>query len=250
MTPSGKLLVSPDNTYTRMQREYYDATAANMAATDHRGHNSNPDYYGLLLSDIQPSEKWSEKVALDFGCGTGRNVGNLLKQAVWKEVIGVDLSALNLSWADDILRAGHHSRFSLIQVNGVDLQPIESDSVDFLMSTIVLQHIPVWSIRHQLLHEFFRVLRPGGEFSFQMAMQGRADYYADFWDAFGTNGDYDVAANRPGLEFDLSHVGFQTAKFELRPSWDYIAQRYTTDGSEWIYVKTWKPNTFSTSSTH
>ena len=88
-------MITPDNKYTKMQTAQYDRGAGHMAKTDHAEHNSNPDYYGILLKDV--TSKLDGKVALDFGSGTGRNVLNLLKsKAKFTRVDGCDISQQNV----------------------------------------------------------------------------------------------------------------------------------------------------------
>ena len=66
---------------------------------------------------------------------------------------------------------------------------------DFVMSTIVLQHIAVYDIRFQYLQEFFRVMKPGGLLSFQMGYgegYGKAGYYDNHYHAESTNSAHDT----------------------------------------------------------
>src|SRR3972149_3826739 len=96
--------LTADNPFTRMQRAYYNATADIMAVENHRGHDANPDYYGLLLSDVADHpHRWQGKRALDFGCGIGRNVDNLLRLAEWEAVYGCDISQANIERAEEFL---------------------------------------------------------------------------------------------------------------------------------------------------
>ena len=87
-------MVDPNNKYTKMQETQYDRSAAHMAVGDHKEHNANSHYWTILLKDID--HKYDDKKALDFGCGTGRNVFNLLFLADWKQVVGCDISKENI----------------------------------------------------------------------------------------------------------------------------------------------------------
>jgi len=64
-------------TYINMlHRQYKNGT------TDHPQHNANPEYWSILLRDINENpEDFEGKNGLDFGCGRGRNVTNMLKLA-------------------------------------------------------------------------------------------------------------------------------------------------------------------------
>lgn len=232
-----------------MQRNYYDSTADIMAIENHRGHDSNPDYYNLLLKDISKNPQfWKDKVALDFGCGIGRNVDNILRLADWKRVDGCDISGENISRADKFLKSCHPAeKFQLAVTTGTSLQPLEDNTYDFVMSTIVLQHIAVYDIRFSLLSDIYRVMNRDGLFSFQMAQYydpsiPRANYYDNVWDANGTNGALDVNVSNPtNLIDDLVKIGYKNIIFEIRPEWDANNKCYmNTDRSNWIFVKAFK----------
>lgn len=229
-----------------MQRKYYEETAEVMAVEDHQGHNSNPDYVNYLLCGVI-NKDLAGKRALDFGCGTGRNVGNLLKAGNWDRVDGCDIALNNLYQAKLKLKP-YEDRFRLYHVSGVDLDGIPSDEYDFVMSTIVLQHIAVWKIRNSILKDVCRVMKSGAEFSFQMAIyplprnrNNVAGYRDNVWNASHTNGGYDVSVDDPlELIAELRSIGFEDARYQIRPEWDYVGQKSMTNGNDWIYVQAWK----------
>lgn len=232
-----------------MQRDFYNATADIMAIENHRGHDYNPDYYGLLLKEVSDNpEYWKNKTALDFGCGIGRNVDNLLNLAPWKSVEGCDISAENIVRAEKLLQEGHRKeQYKLYTTTGTTLYPIEDNMYDFIMSTIVLQHIAVHDIRTSLLKDIYRVMKSGALFSFQMAQYDSAhikcaNYHDNIWNASGTNGSFDVSISNPNdLKTDLISIGFKNINYEIKPEWD--AQNKThleTTKSRWIFVKAYK----------
>ena len=101
-------------------------------------------------------------VALDFGCGVGR-----LSRALsvhFERVIGVDVSGSML----DEARAQNHDfpNLEFLHNVAIDLRPIPSNTIDFVYSNIVLQHMPAERQR-SYIGEFCRVLRPGGVAVFQ-----------------------------------------------------------------------------------
>ena len=215
-----------------MQVQYYDSTAHIMAQDDHRTHDLNPDYYGLLLGGVICTG-----IALDFGCGTGRNVDNLLRLGDWRQVHGADLSSENIKHARSKLQDKHNSsRFELFVTSGVDAKILPDDTYSFVMSTIVLQHIAVWSIRYAILKDIYRAMNQGGIFSFQMAKHGAVEYRADHWDAAGTNGYCDCKCDVDELQKDLAGIGFKDIVIVSRPEWDYLNKRYC-EGENWVFVK-------------
>lgn len=106
--------------------------------------------------------------ALDFGCGVGR-----LAQALapsFDEVIGVDASATMIELAGKLNRHGGKVRYVLN--TAPVLEPITSNSIDFLYTDIVLQHLePARAIRY--VADFMRVLAPGGIAVFQLPSRKR-----------------------------------------------------------------------------
>jgi len=243
--------MNKDNIYTKMQKDFYNSTADMMAVENHKTHDNNPDYYNLLLKEIKnQSPSWDGKIALDFGCGVGRNIDNLYKLANWNRVDGCDISEENLIRADKFLQSCDFATklpYTLQVTDGTTLQPLKDETYDFVMSTIVLQHIAVYDIRKSLLNDIYRVMKSGALFSFQMAKYNHAlinsaNYFDNIWTASGTNGEFDVSVDDPkDLINDLINIGFQNISFEIKPDWDWINNCYLpTNRSEWIYVKAFK----------
>ena len=217
--------------YVNLLHRVYDTGTNN-----HPEHNSNPDYWGILLGDIiaQKPIGWN---GLDFGCGKGRNVTNLLSLTEWNRVDGVDISIDNINH-NKMHYQGQKSKWYLN--NGTDLSELKTDEYDFVMSTIVFQHLPVHSLRIGIFDEIARVLKPGGIFSFQMGYgdmewgngHGRVnDYYADNYGVGGSNGTDDVrVSDSKQLTDDLEKLGYEIQSVQIKNSW--------ADGGhpEWIYV--------------
>jgi spore maturation protein CgeB len=99
----------------------------------------------------------SSAVALELGCGVGR----MLKAAAEKysRVIGVDISRLAIDKARELV--GTTAKIDLVTGSGVDLSPVESDSIDFVWSFAALACMPVPVIAAYLL-EMRRVLKSNG----------------------------------------------------------------------------------------
>lgn len=230
-------MILKENKYTNMQKNAYkDGT------TNHEEHNRNQDYWDILLGDLKNSEEWVGKSALDFACGKGRNVLNMYSISNWLKVDGVDISESNIDYCK---KTYTNMPFNWFCNNGVDLSELNDNNYDFVMSTIALQHIPVYDIRKNILMEIFRVLKPEGLFSFQMGFgedlsdslgRSKSSYYENAYDAVGTNSLHDVRVqNEEDIKKDLNEIGFKNIKTEIRNS-------YSDAGHpKWIYVKCYKP---------
>ena len=232
-------MLEPSNPYTRMQKDQYEREADLMNQENHRQHDSNSDYLRLLLLDVAKNPAaWTGKAALDFGCGCGRNISNLIELAPFAIVDGVDIAQGNLNHAaENVLReTGSIAKTTLFCNNGVDLSAIPSDRYDFVMSTIVFQHIPVWTIRFGLLKEIYRVMKPAAVLSFQMAFGintsiATAAYSEDVMTAHGTNGVYDVSVrNQSEVVEDLKNIRFTKITTAVTKSW-------TDSHPQWIYIR-------------
>ncbi len=218
--------------YARTLSEVYAGGTNN-----HPEHNGNPLYWDVLLGDIKNNpELWEGKTALDFGCGKGRNVTNIKSLAKFSRVDGVDISPTNIEACK--LTEVHNSNFYLN--NGVDLQKLPSNEYDFVMSTIVLQHLCVHELRVNIKKEIYRVMKDGGLFSFQMgygdmSFSGHGNvysYYENKYDASNSNGSNDVRVSDPvELITDLESIGFKNITYRIEQPWK--------DGGhpQWIYVR-------------
>jgi SAM-dependent methyltransferase len=221
------------NTYVDMLNKAY-----RNGTNNHLEHNSNPNYWDVLLGDIKFNpDNWKDKVGLDFGCGQGRNVSNLLRMSEWQRVDGVDVSAANIETCKntpDLINSNFYNN------NGKDLAELKDNEYDFVMSTIVFQHICVHELRYKLKEEIYRVLKKGGLFSFQMGFgdigfTGHTrpnNYHANSYNAEDSNGSNDVrVTDEKELISDLESIGFKEITFEVLDSY--------LDGGHpsWIYVK-------------
>jgi len=120
--------------------------------------------------------------------------------------------------------------------NGVGIDCIESNTYDFVMSTIALQHICVYDIRYSIMKDTYRILKEGGVFTAQMGFGSPSPqtvgYYENYYDAHGTNRTCDVCIESPNqLEKDLLEIGFSDFQYmigptgpgDFHPSWIYFS---------------------------
>ncbi|MPZ22629.1 MAG: methyltransferase domain-containing protein [Dehalococcoidia bacterium] len=101
---------------------------------------------------IHPSDR-----VLEIGAGVGR-VGAVVAP-LCREWTGADV-------ADNMLRhirnrLAHLDNVHTLALNGYDLGPVASASVDLAYCTVVFMHLDEWD-RYGYIHEGFRVLRLGG----------------------------------------------------------------------------------------
>ena len=227
-----------NNTYTNMQKKQYASGTSN-----HEEHNDNPDYWDILLSDLKDKNTWKDKTALDFACGKGRNVMNMLELCDWKRADGIDISDNNIQFCNSNY-IGWPTEWYVN--NGTDVSDLKTNEYDFIMSTIALQHIPVYDIRRSLLSDLLRTLKPGGLFSFQMgygeglddplgANRPRSSYFENIWEATATNSEHDVRIqSEKEVTDDLLDIGYVDVS-------TVIKEAYSDSGhTHWIYVKCYK----------
>ena len=225
-------MINTENKYTQMQKVQYA-----FGTNNHENHNSNTNYWDILLSDLKDKEKWDGKIALDFACGKGRNVTNMLNLCDWLRVDGIDISDGNISYNKKEYQSQKSNWYCN---NGIDVSELKDNEYDFIMSTIALQHIPVYDIRKSLITDLLRTLKPGGTFSFQMGygeglespIGKRVSYFENHYDATGTNSICDVRVHtEEEIINDLKEIGFVNIKTEVRESYD------DSGHTQWIYVK-------------
>ena len=103
------------------------------------------------------------KRMLELGCGVGRMTHGFARR--FETVYAFDLSPEMLYRARQIHKGQNNILWLL--TNGADLACILSDSMDFVFSYLVFQHLPEAALALQYIREMLRVLRPGGAFLFQ-----------------------------------------------------------------------------------
>ena len=227
--------MEPSNKYTQMQKAYYDneGVTGGMNKENHMKHNGNEDYWNILVKDTE-DPSFLNKIGLDFGCGCGRNVLNLYKR--FQRMDGVDISPELIATCESNLEQFTEAhRYKFYTCNGVSLDVIGDSIYDFVMSTIVLQHICVHDIRYNYLKEFYRVMKSGGILSIQLGFgncpSSFRDYHDNYYDATGTNSDCDVRVTNPDdITNELKQIGFKNVTFVIRPAWD-------GPHDQWIFVR-------------
>ena len=101
--------------------------------------------------------------ALDFGCGVGRLTQALARRM--DRVVGIDISPIMIALAQRLNRYPDRAHYICTAETGLETLP--SGSFQCIYSNIVLQHVPP-AVSVHYLHDFFRLLGPGGLLVFQL----------------------------------------------------------------------------------
>ena len=123
------------------------------------------DYYEMFSNSEDYENKVSnylnkisnKKVVLDAGCGTGKFLNVLEKNA--KKYIGIDLSENQLAKAKS-KSLNKNSQFICSNLSNI---PLEDNSVDLVISTWVLGTITDIEERNNCLNELKRILKKDGQ---------------------------------------------------------------------------------------
>lgn len=206
--------------YLSMQKNFYDNEATtwslsnkNPVVGSYHQHDAFSDYDTFLFKDFDTTNK----VALEYGCGPGRNIIRFSNR--FTRVDGVDIAETNLKNAVLNITDAGLTVPNLYLNNGFDI-PVPDETYDVVFSVICLQHICVHEVRYKIMEEIHRVLKPGGYFCAQMGFGGRANsvaYYTNKVDAIATNGYCDVSIESEDfLKDDLNKIGFSDYKSDFR----------------------------------
>jgi len=103
------------------------------------------------------------KTMLELGCGAGRMTHSFA--ARFGQVIALDVSAQMIDCAQQILQKVQN--IAWVHTNGQDLGAVDSESVDFAFSYLVLQHLPNDKSVRGYIRELLRVLKESGICLFQ-----------------------------------------------------------------------------------
>ncbi|MFC1952884.1 class I SAM-dependent methyltransferase [Chloroflexota bacterium] len=155
--------------------------------------------YGL---DVPP-----DSVCLEIGCGLGAGTLLINKYLDCRQVIGVDIDRDMIESAKKYI---YRPPGWAEKINTHNIEFSCQDSVELLFSDCffevvilfgVLDHIKDW---RRVINEVFRVLKPGGIFSFEEFLLGKS---AEKW--FGH-----VSICKQEMEEALTHAGFRIRSFE------------------------------------
>ena len=234
------IFLSKDKKYLYMQKvAYQDAANNSTYDTDKKNdfvvgsydeQNKWEDYDKYLMKYVDKS--FQEKIALDFGCGPGRNI---IKYDKWfKQIDGCDISRNNLDNAKQNLTYHKIPLPGLYITNGNDLGIEQENYYDFIFSSIAMQHICVYKIRYLILTSMYKALKKGGRISIQMgfgkAKKNSVGYYENCFNAIGSNGSKDTRVEDPNeIKKDLENIRFKGFEYWIRPAGP------GDDHSNWIF---------------
>ncbi len=107
------------------------------------------------LKDFLKDSK--SKTCLEFGCGNGRMTQFLAE--IFKQVYAIDISQEMINSAKK--RLSHLSNISYLIEDGQKID-LDDNSMDFIFSYIVLQHLPIKNMVKETLKEFHRIIKGDG----------------------------------------------------------------------------------------
>jgi len=134
----------------------YIETRREIAGVD--GFFALGEHFAQVLAD-PVLEGVARRRALDLGCGLGRVTRALAHR--FDEVVAVDVSGEMVRRAEELHPAAEFPNVSFHATDGIHL-PLEAESVDFVFSYEVFQHLPSREVMRGNLLEVARVLRPDG----------------------------------------------------------------------------------------
>lgn len=106
----------------------------------------------------------------ELGCGAGRMTCAFARR--FQLVTAIDISEEMQARAKSYLKDSSNVRWVLTE--GVSLTGVETGSMDFVFSYLVLQHYPSAELIAGSVEEMMRILRPGGAFLLQFNGSHRA----------------------------------------------------------------------------
>jgi tRNA (mo5U34)-methyltransferase len=189
---------------------FYIASGASASAEEFRRSGVRElDEYVLDGVDLARSAS-----VLEIGCGIGRLLAPLSARVA--EAHGVDVSPAMVARAREF--CADRPNVSLAATDGT-LAGVADDSVDFVFSFLVFQHVPDAETIERYLRESKRVLAPGGLVRFQV--DGR-------WRLLGTPDTYDgVKLRGPEVRRMVADAGL-----ELLREWGEETHYYIVDAQK------------------
>ena len=216
--------------YLKTYKDTFESQHMLMVVDNHQQHNPDPEYWAILLGDIQfNTQRWKGKKAFDFGCGCGRNLFNLSTLAEWETIDGCDISKSNAGYAKEWFdKTNTTSAVSQTwENNGKDIQPIPH-KYDFIMSHIVFQHISNYDVRYSIMKDMYNSLNEDGLCSLHFMDLGESVSYFE-------NSDRWIncrVENEQYLIDDFNKIGFKNVRVETGNDYLTGTRSYYIKGSK------------------
>jgi len=196
-------------------------------------HNKFPYYKSHLFRGI---ENMTEKLALEIGCGPGRNM--ILFHNWFKRIDGVDIAPDTLNKARINLSDARVPLPNLWAMDGKSLPMIGDASYDVVFMVISHQHITSRSVRLNLYREVQRILTSGGYFCFQTGYgpghPRSVDYFTDSYANETEFVDKDVRVEDLSvLTADVERSGFHHTDIVL-------TEPCKDEHPQWLWLRTEK----------
>jgi len=152
----------------KLNPNYYIFSDKNVSNNDKKYQESGyDDVQELVLKDkkLEKILKDSQvKICLEFGCGNGRMTEFLAK--IFKKVYALDISKEMIESAKR--RLSQINNISYLIDNNKDKINLKDNSIDFIFSYIVFQHLPSKEMIKDALKEFHRILKDDGLIKIQV----------------------------------------------------------------------------------
>lgn len=234
--------MSNDN-FLKSEHDFWDGIAQKWNPHEGRNnvvgwydfHNQWSDYEDILFKDIVTKDK----VALEYGCGPGRNTIKFADPK-WgfRRIDGVDISQTNIDNArinvKDVLGDNLSMDVNFVVNDGKSI-PAFDNTYDIVFSVICMQHIQSHMVRLEIMKEILRVLEPGGIFTAQMGFGPGHPRSIGYFEEPEFHTDKDVRIEKvEDLKNDLECAGFVGFDYVLRPP-------CKDEHPLWIWWKCYKP---------
>jgi len=209
----------------RAYREVWDTLAENeeqakfnvSGFTDEAGYAATANATRQVLEatvGIRPDDE-----ILEIGCGVGR-VGQALSPCC-RRWTGADVSTRMLAHAARRLRDCRNVNF--VAINGFNLDPVPTASVDLVYCTVVFMHLDEWE-RFTYVKDAYRVLRTAGRLYVDNIDLCSEEGWAIFETCAGTPADLRLphtskASTEAELVTYLERAGFTSIRVERQEGW-------------------------------
>lgn len=102
------------------------------------------------------------KTVVDLGCGPATQLAQVAELNPGTEFIGVDMSPAMLASAEKHVRRLGLPNVRFLEADVTNVAALADGSVDGVMSTLALHHLPTFDNLRQCFSEVRRIVRPGG----------------------------------------------------------------------------------------